>query len=86
VVEEAEEAEEAEDEEKGKKRHTPGRDHTRKSGPIKKRAFQRKAAKKRQREQEKIRKQWEVWNALPREVQKLRPELKPEGPMPPDEN
>jgi hypothetical protein len=64
----------------------PGRGHARKSGPPKKRRFQRKAAKKRQAEQDELRKQWELWDRLPREVKNLRPDLEPRGPRPEDES
>jgi hypothetical protein len=71
---------------KGGIKHTPGRDHARKSGTRKKERFQRKAAKKRQAQQDDLRKQWEIWDSLPPEVQKLRPELKPPLPRPKDES
>ncbi len=67
-------------------KHTPGRGHTPKSGPQKKKRFQQKAAKKRQAEQEELRKQWDEWDALPPEVQKLRAEKEPKQPRPEDEN
>ncbi len=70
---------------KGGIKHTPGRGHTRKSGPRKRKRFQRKAARKRGTQQGDLRKQWEIWDGLPPEVQKLRPELEPKLPRPKDE-
>jgi hypothetical protein len=70
---------------KGGVKHTPGRDHARKSGAQKKKRFQRKAAQKRQAGQEDLQKRWDEWDALPPEVQKLRPEMKPKQPRPTDE-
>jgi hypothetical protein len=76
-----------EDDQKGeeKKPHTPGRGHRRKSAPPKKKRFQKKAAKKRRKMKGDLRKQWAEWDALPLEVQKLRPEKKPKRPRPTDE-
>jgi hypothetical protein len=82
----AEEAGEKKRGPKGGVRHTPGRGHTCKSGPQKKKRFQKKAARKRRTKQGNLRKQWQEWDALPPEVQKLRPELKPEQPRPTDES
>jgi hypothetical protein len=67
---------------KGGVRHTPGRGHARKSGLRKKARFAKKAAKKRQKQQEGLRKQWADWDALPPEVQWLLPERKPQLPRP----
>jgi hypothetical protein len=66
-------------------KHTPGRDHARKSEAQKKKRYQQKAARKRQAQREGLRKQGDAWDALPPEVQKLRPELMPKRPRPPDE-
>lgn len=65
---------------KGGVKHTPGRDHTRKSGPQKKKRFQKKVAKKRQTKKDELQKQWDEWDSLPTEVQKLRPDLEPKLP------
>lgn len=65
-----------------KKKHTPGRDHQRYSGPQKKERFKDKAARKRAQAEEDLIKQWDVWNSLKPEVQKLRDELKPTKPDP----
>jgi hypothetical protein len=70
---------------KGGVKHTPGRGHTRKSGPQKQRRYQKEAAKKRQRKQDDLRKQWANWDSMPPEVQKLRPDKKPKLPRPKDE-
>lgn len=69
---------------KGGIKHTPGRDHTRKSGPRKKKRFQRKAAKRRQAKHDDLREQWDEWDSLPPDVQKLLPEKKPKLPRPND--
>jgi hypothetical protein len=68
------------------KRHTPGRDHVRKSGPRKKKRFQQKAAKKREEEKQTVQADWNLWESLPPEVQKLRPDLRPRLPRPIDES
>ncbi len=70
---------------KGGAKHTPGRGHTRKSGPRKKKRFQQKTAKKRKAEQQELRRRWAEWDALPPEVQKFFPEMKPPLPRPTDE-
>jgi hypothetical protein len=70
---------------KGGVKHTPGCGHTRNSGPEKKKRFQRKAARKRRAKHNDLQKQWQEWDALPAEVQKLRPEKKPKQPRPTDE-
>jgi hypothetical protein len=70
---------------RGGVKHTPGRDHARKSAAQKKKQFQRKAAQKRKAEQEHLQKRWQEWDALPPEVQKLRPDMKPKQPRPTDE-
>jgi hypothetical protein len=73
---------------KGLKRglkHTPGRGHTRKSAPLKKKRFRQKAAKNRQAQQDELRTQWDVWDSLSPELQKLRPDKKPNLPRPEDE-
>ncbi len=70
---------------KGGVKHTPGRSHARKSGPPKKKRFRKRAAKRRQAQQESLRKQWQEWDSLLPEVQKLRPDKKPKLPRPKDE-
>jgi hypothetical protein len=71
---------------KGGVKHTPGRGHTHKSGPQKRKRFQKKAAKRRRAKQDDLRKQWADWDSLPPAVQKLRPDLKPKMPRPKDES
>jgi hypothetical protein len=71
---------------RGGVKHTPGRGHTRKSGPQKKKRFQKKAAQQRQTRQKDLRKLWDEWDSLPPKVQKLRPDLKPKVPRPNDED
>lgn len=66
--------------------HTPGRGHDTKSRLQKKKRFQKKAAKKRRKKAATLRKQWQEWDSLPSEVQKLRPEKKPKLARPKDEN
>jgi hypothetical protein len=63
-------------------KHTPGRGHDTKSGPLKKDRFRKRAAKKRQAKEEELRRQLVEWDSLPPEVQKLRPEKKPKLPRP----
>jgi hypothetical protein len=70
---------------KGGIKHTPGRGHVRKSGVQKRKRFQRKAARKRQRKEQELRRQWEEWDSLPPEVRKLRPESEPRQPRPANE-
>jgi hypothetical protein len=90
VVEEADETAAAEDIPRGpkggRKHKKPGKGHQRKSEGPKKRRFQRKMAKKRERGQKELQKQWEEWEALPPDVQDMRPELRPRGPRPTDDN
>jgi hypothetical protein len=56
---------------KGGRKHQPGRGHDRKSISAKKKRFARKAARKRQTEEEDARKQWKEWDELPDESKKL---------------
>jgi hypothetical protein len=78
------------DEETPKKRgpkraikHTPGRDHDRKSAHNRKKRFARKAAKKRQQKQAVARRAWKEWDALPDDVKRLLgPAAQPKMPRP----
>ena len=70
---------------RGGVKHTAGRDHARKSVAQKKKQFQRKATQKRRAKQDNLQKQWQEWDALPPEVQKLRPDMRPKQPRPTDE-
>jgi hypothetical protein len=71
---------------RGGRKHTPGRGHTRKSGPLKKKRFREKAAKKREKQQEDLHRQWDEWDSLPDDVKKLRQDKKPKSPRPNDED
>ena len=71
---------------KGGVRHTPGLGHTRKSGPRKKKRFEKKAAKIRKQAHESRRKQWAEWDAMPPDVQRFFPEKKPKVRRPTDES
>jgi hypothetical protein len=68
-------------------KHQPGRGHDRKSAPIKKRRFERKADRKRRAAEEAARKQWEEWDKIPEETKKLLGEkAAPKVPRPKDED
>ena len=70
----------------GGKKHTPGRDHDRKSAIQKKRRFARKAAKKRDDVENETWKVWQEWDALPDAVKRLLgPTAIPKLPRPADE-
>ncbi len=67
---------------KGGIKHQPGRGHDRKSLPIKKRRYRKKARKEHQQREEEARRQWEEWDRLTDEQKKFMPELKPKVPRP----
>ena len=71
---------------KGGIKHTPGRGHDAKSRLSKHKRFRRKAAKKRRAKLEDIARQWDEWESLPPEVQKLRPDMRPKLPRPKHES
>lgn len=56
---------------KGGVKHQPGKGHDRKSAPVKKKRFVRKAARKRKQLEEEARAAWAEWDALPDDVQRL---------------
>lgn len=56
---------------KGGRKHQPGRGHARKSEPLKKRRFARKAQRKQIETEEEAKKLWREWGALPDDVKKL---------------
>jgi hypothetical protein len=68
----AEETEES----SGKKRHTPGQGHRRKSDPAKNKRWARKKAKQKQQKREAARRIWRQWDRLTDEQEKL---LGPKG-------
>ena len=70
---------------KGGMKHQPGRGHDIKSGPAKRKRFQRKAAKRRQEKAETQRLQWAVWDSLSAEAQKILVHKKPKLPRPQNE-
>lgn len=71
---------------KGGIRHQPGRGHDRKSAPAKKKRFARKAAKKRQQQDQEARKAWAEWDGLPDDVKRLLgPAGEPKMPRPSDD-
>ena len=70
---------------KGGKKHQPGRGHDRKSSPAKRKRFARKAARKRQQQEEDARRAWEQWDRLPEDVKRLLgPTGEPKMPRPRD--
>jgi hypothetical protein len=71
---------------KGGRKHKPGRGHRRRSEGSQRKAFQKKARRKRELEKEEKRMRQEQWDRLSPEVQKFLPNLKPKGPSPNDEN
>jgi hypothetical protein len=67
---------------KGGIKHQPGRGHDNKSASARKKRFQRKAARKRQAQEQDARRQWEIGDHLSDEQKRLRPELQPTLPRP----
>ena len=59
--------------------HTPGKGHTRKSGPQKTKRFQKKAKKKKEQAQKDYEDAVRVWESMSEKARKLRPELNPEN-------
>ena len=71
---------------KGGIKHQPGRGHNRKSALAKTKRFARKAAKKRQQQDEEARNAWLQWDLLPGDAKRLLgPEGQPSMPRPLDE-
>lgn len=56
---------------KGGVKHTPGRGHARKSGPVKKDRFGKKSAKRRKETEEEAQRQWRVYDQLSDTAKKL---------------
>ncbi len=72
---------------KGGVKHQPGKGHDPKSGPLKKKRFARKAARKRQQAEDEARKAWAEWDDLEDEAKRLLgPAAQPKGPRPNDED
>jgi len=72
---------------KGGVKHTPGRGHDTSSGRLKKKRFQKKAAKKRKEKEELARMLWKEWDEMPPELRKLLgPKGEPKLPRPKNEN
>lgn len=67
---------------RGGRKHKPGRDHDRKSGASKQKRFAKKRKRQREAEADRVAEQWRVWDSLPEEVRRLRPDLEPESPRP----
>lgn len=67
---------------KGGKKHTPGRDHARKSARKKKKQFQRKAAGRKQAANEAAQRQWAEWDQMTEFERRLFPEKQPIAPRP----
>jgi hypothetical protein len=68
---------------KGGVKHTPGWGHDTKSGPLRKKRFGDKAAKRRQEREEEARKQWQAYDQLTEEAKKLLgPKGQPKFPRP----
>jgi hypothetical protein len=72
---------------KGGVKHTPGRGHDTKSGPVKKKRLRKKAARKRQAKEEAARKLWQAWDKLSEEQRTLLgPKGEPKVPRPKNED
>lgn len=69
---------------KGGRKHTPGRDHNRKSQRRKADRFRRKAQRRRAERDADAKRQWDVWDGLTDEQKRLREDLRPTLPRPTD--
>ena len=58
--------------------HTPGRGHRRKSDPLKKRRFERRAARKREEAEKRYEDALREWEEMADEARGLLPEFDPE--------
>ncbi len=67
---------------KGAVKHQPGRGHDSKSGPIKNRRFQKRAARRRRLLEEEARRQWELYDKLTDEQRRLMELKEPKLPRP----
>jgi hypothetical protein len=59
-------------------RHTPGRGHRRKSDPIKRKRFKKKAAKKKIEAIRRYNEAKKEWERMSEDARKMRPDLDPE--------
>jgi hypothetical protein len=69
---------------RGGVKHQPGRGHDRKSAAQRKERFAKKQRRKREAEEDDLRKRWEDWDKLDDEAKRLLPDLKPTEPRPDD--
>lgn len=71
---------------KGGKKHTPGRDHNKKSNDQKRRRFREKRRKRAIQRDDEARRQWKEWDELTDEQRRLLgPAHAPKMPRPKDE-
>jgi hypothetical protein len=66
------------------KKHTPGRDHDRKSKANKRKREQKKRERLRKQELERCKDQWVQWLGFDDFQKRMRPDLTPDCPRPPD--
>ena len=72
---------------KGGVKHRPGRGHARKSGPPKKKRFQKNAERLRMEKEELARTLWKEWDEMSPELRKLLgPKGEPNVPRPKNED
>lgn len=71
---------------KGGRKHTPGKDHDRKSHRKKADRFRRKAQRRRDERSAEAERQWEVWDRLTEDQKRLREDLRPTLPRPNDDD
>ena len=69
---------------KGSKKHTPGRDHNAKSKASKRKREQKKRERQWKPDVENCEKQWRVWIPLDKFEKRMRPDLTPDCPRPPN--
>ncbi len=67
---------------KGGTKHTPGRDHDRKSRQKKAARFRKKAQRRRDALRADAERQWQVWDSLSDEQKRFREDLRPTLPRP----
>ncbi len=69
---------------KGGRKHTPGRDHNRKSHSQKGKRFRRKAQQRRNELRAEAKRQWKLWDGLSEEQKRFREDLRPTLARPTD--